>query len=633
MRERSSEEGRGRSSAAFLFLCQTPALALKQARSLAPVVAMLCLAVFLACPQSGSSASSNGKDAFRPAHGSQERAQSFCGIPGNRPLWIDYADGLVPFWQRFAHPGVIAAGSSPTVMPQLRAAGAATVYFDLNMKDRVGTPTDPLDPQTIVAESNDRFDRAVARTGCATPIIAENEFFPVDPEAPLTAEQASRYAKNVLMMMQTLTSRGAHPYLLVPRTAVDSIAPSWWRRLADYGTIVLEVYPSARKVYAQGATAGSRQLRQALREAVKSLTAIGIPPAKLGVMLGFQMGGSGGRDGLEPASAWWRVVKWQALTAKQVARETSIDSIWSWGWGGGAAAYDPDKETAACVYLWMRSSSLCDALPLAGPDFNSSLSEAQLTLPRGTHCLVDSRRLTDVQVAALARVFKDQGKALSLLYARAVESAEAKVPTARVLAVEREIIALRFAGSTSSYRRALSVAGASRTIARAIIADELRELKLSASLRVRTPSADDIRRYYRNHAGQLVRRVQVRPAASWLGGRTGGYALASNSPPALYRLATGSGNTLQTVLGRYKVTTIGATTTLGSLSLSAVRNAIRAALVESARSDAFAIWSVKEQKAGLRRTSCAGDRMPLLRVVDPSGRLPFLLLSDDHSGR
>jgi hypothetical protein len=589
--------------------------------------------VVVACPQSGSSASSNSEEALRPAYASLEAAQSGCGIPGNRPLWIDYADGLVPFWQRFARPGVIAAGSSPTVMPQLRAAGAVTVYFDLNMKDRVGTPSDPFDLETVVAESNDRFDRAVARTGCPTPIIAENEFFPVDPAAPLTAEQAARYAKNVLTMMQTLSSRGAHPYLLVPRTAVGSIAPSWWRRLADYGTIVLEVYPSARKVYAQGATAGSRQLRRALRQAVKSLTSIGIPPATVGVMLGFQMGGSGGRDDLEPASAWWRVVKWQALTARQIARETSIDSIWSWGWGGGAAAYDPDKETAACVYLWTRSSSLCDAISLAGSAFDSSLSEAQLTLPRGTRCLVGSRRLTKSQVAALARVFKDQDKALSLLYARAVASTEAKVSTARVLAVERAIIALRFAGRASSYRQALAGAGASRTIARAIVSDELRERAVSASLRVRTPSAGEIRRYYRDHVRQFVRRVRVRPSASWLGGRTSGYALASQSPPGLYRLATGYENTLQTAVSRYAVTPTEATTTLGRLPLGAVRNAIRAALVESARSDAFAIWSVEEQKTGLRRTSCAGDRMPLLRVVDPSGRLPFLSLSDDYSGR
>jgi hypothetical protein len=48
-------------------------------------------------------------------------------MPSAAPLWIDFADASVPFWQIFARAGVIGAGSSPTVMPQLRAAGAATV--------------------------------------------------------------------------------------------------------------------------------------------------------------------------------------------------------------------------------------------------------------------------------------------------------------------------------------------------------------------------------------------------------------------------------------------------------------------------------------------------------------------------
>lgn len=588
----------------------------------------------MACPQAGSSAGSNRKGALRLAHAGREGAQSNCGIPGSRPLWIDYADALVPFWQRFARPGVIAAGSSPTVMPQLRAAGAATVYFDLRLKERVGTPTDPFEPQTVVAESNDRFDRAVARTGCSTPIIAENEFFDDDSAAPRTSDRVAQYKENVLTMMQTMASRGGHPYLLLPyKFAIHSIAPSWWRRLTAYGTIVLEVYPSAREVYAQGSIAGNRRLRQELRRAITNLTSIGVRPAKIGVMLGFHVAGKGGRNGLEPASAWWRVVKWQALAARRVARETSIDSIWSWGWGGGTASYDPDKETAACVYLWTRSSSLCDALPLAGPGFNSSLGEGQLIMPPRTRCLVGSRRLTGTQVTALGRVVKNLSKALSLLYTRAIESDKARVPKGRVPAVERAIIALRFSGSASSYRRALADAGASRTIARAIIADQLRERTLSSSLRVRTPSARDIRRYYRNHVGQLVRSVRVRPAASWLGGRGKGYALASRSPSALFRFATGSENKLQTVMGRYEVLPTEATTTLGHLPLSAVRSAIRAVLIESEQRDAFAIWSVREQEAGLKRTSCAGDRMPLLRVVDPIGRLPFLSLRDDYSER
>ena len=55
------------------------------------------------------------------------------------------------------------------VLPQLRAGGAATVYFDLYMKYRVGKLVDPLSTEQVINESNELFDLAVARTGCSTP--------------------------------------------------------------------------------------------------------------------------------------------------------------------------------------------------------------------------------------------------------------------------------------------------------------------------------------------------------------------------------------------------------------------------------------------------------------------------------
>jgi hypothetical protein len=44
-----------------------------------------------------------------------------CGISGKGTLWIDFADGSVPFWQEFARPGVIAAAANFIYPPQLRA--------------------------------------------------------------------------------------------------------------------------------------------------------------------------------------------------------------------------------------------------------------------------------------------------------------------------------------------------------------------------------------------------------------------------------------------------------------------------------------------------------------------------------
>ena len=72
-------------------------------------------------------------------------------------------------------------------------------------------------------------------------------------------------------------------------------------------------------------------------------------------MLGFQASNRGTMN----AVPWFEHVKMQALAAKQVAKETGIGSVWSWGWiARNAAQADPDKEAAACVYLWARDPRL-----------------------------------------------------------------------------------------------------------------------------------------------------------------------------------------------------------------------------------------------------------------------------------
>ena len=67
-----------------------------------------------------------------------------CGLPQAQPLWIDYADGMVPFWSTiFARPGIVGAASNFIVPPQLRAKGAQTVYFDLYLKTGSGRRRSP----------------------------------------------------------------------------------------------------------------------------------------------------------------------------------------------------------------------------------------------------------------------------------------------------------------------------------------------------------------------------------------------------------------------------------------------------------------------------------------------------------
>src|SRR5690349_24852942 len=108
-----------------------------------------------------------------------------CGLPQQQPLWVDYADGMVPFWSTiFARPGGVAAASNFIVPPQLRAKGAKTVYFDLYLGNRVGTPSKPVDPSVVQSRADKLFDTAVSSSGCAQPLIAENELFGAQAPTP-----------------------------------------------------------------------------------------------------------------------------------------------------------------------------------------------------------------------------------------------------------------------------------------------------------------------------------------------------------------------------------------------------------------------------------------------------------------
>src|SRR4051812_37681650 len=138
-----------------------------------------------------------------------------CGLPQSQPLWVDYADGMVPFWSTiFARPGIVGAASQFIVPPQLRAKGAQTVFFDLYMNNRVGTPTKPADPSLIQSRADKLFDTAVTSSGCDHPLLAENELFGAQLPTPWTPTTA-QYRANVLAFLSRLAERGARPFLLL----------------------------------------------------------------------------------------------------------------------------------------------------------------------------------------------------------------------------------------------------------------------------------------------------------------------------------------------------------------------------------------------------------------------------------
>jgi hypothetical protein len=547
-------------------------------------------------------------------------------LPAKKPVWIDFADGSVPFWQEFARPGVVAAASNLIFPSKLRAAGAQTVFWDMYLNKRIGQPSSPVDSATTLAKANRLFDAAVASSACSTPFIAENELFGASLPTPWSVTNA-QYRANVLLYLQTLAARGAHPYLLVSsRPYTGGEAADWWRQVAEVADLVQEVYFPAPAIYKQGPIVGNRVLRVAFRRAILNYTRIGIPISRLGIMLGFHTElHQGGREGLKPAQAWFRTVKWQALSAKQVSSEWPLATIWSWGWANwGQRGLDPDKPAAACVYLWTRDHRLCNGPAMAGSGFVSSMAEGQIRLESGSYCTVGRRQIATAAISRLQALTGDRQLASTVLFARAVESDVVSVRFADVLAAERAVIAQRFRGSQAAYRTAVAQAGASLAVARGILGDELRRVRIEATLAGGTPSGSAIAAFYAAYPDLLTRPVSVTPAPWWLGGSERGLALSSLAPPSLFRVPTGRSSFVRAFEGSYVVKPLGRTMPLGALPLSRARPGIVAALRAFARGGAFERWTVNRQTAALRQTICWRDDLPTPAAIDLSTFLPFL---------
>src|SRR5262245_33345107 len=106
-----------------------------------------------------------------PSSGSTAPTALSCGLPETQPTWIDFADSSVSFWrERFARPGVVIATGGSALATEARAAGAGTVHWDMYLRKRVGTPSDPADSSIVEKRADALFDYAVSVTGCQTPL-------------------------------------------------------------------------------------------------------------------------------------------------------------------------------------------------------------------------------------------------------------------------------------------------------------------------------------------------------------------------------------------------------------------------------------------------------------------------------
>jgi hypothetical protein len=551
-----------------------------------------------------------------------------CTLPAIRPLWIDFGDGSVPFWDRiFTRPGIIAAASNFQIPPRLRAAGAKTVYWDMHLNNRVGTPTKPADPVAIADQADRLFLRAVASSSCGTPVIALNELFGAGTATPWSPSNA-QYRANVLAFVKRLSGLGARPYLLVsgpPYTGGE--AAQWWRDVSESADLIREVYFAGPRIKAQGALVGSRTVRVALRSAVEDFTELGIAPTHLGLMLGFHTtkGVGSGREGLQPASAWFDVVKLEALAAKQVAGETGVATVWSWGWGvWSAGENDPDKEAAACVWLWARDSRLCNGPQMAGAAFDTSRTEGRL--PPGMQCVLGANGVSQGQLAAIARLTGDTEAALSALHARLVLSEQTALDPTELDAAESAVVSSSFGGSWAAYRSALARAGVSSSLARFIISTEARQGKVEQRFHVAVPSPSEVLDFWTTYTEVQARFVETRPAPWWLGGKRRGVALEATAPATIFRLGGEKFVRLSTPSGPLRVKPLGPVLPLGAFPAVLARPSISAALEAADRTAAFEKWLLARQVSALRRTVCLRDELPSPEPVDLAAFLPFLAL-------
>lgn len=309
----------------------------------------------------------------------------------------------MPFRRLFYRSGLAVALAHTAPAVAARGGGAEVAYWDMSLKDAVGTPAHPANPARIDPVAERLAAAAMKVTACGTPMVALNELFGAQLRAPWSRSNA-QYRANVLELVRALAARGTAPHLLISQAGSTAGAGgAWWRSLAQSATIVREVYIPAPVLAGMGSSGATVYLRFQLRRAVRNFTTIGIPSNRIGVALAFHSG-KGGRNSLS-ASRWFGVVKREALAARQVASELALDSVWSWGWARFAGMpKDPASETAACVYLWARDPSLCNAPKLAGSGFDSSREQPAETGSRVRMLVLSSRHPVWLEVRAAAKL-------------------------------------------------------------------------------------------------------------------------------------------------------------------------------------------------------------------------------------
>src|SRR5206468_3489805 len=125
---------------------------------------------------------------------------------------------------------------------------------------------------------------------------------------------------------------------------------------------------------------------------------------------------------------------------------------------------------------------------------------------------------------------------------------------------ELDTILDHFGGSRTAYLTALARAKATPTLARMILADELRRRAVGATLHVAAPSSAALQQWYVTYGGTLARPVRAAEPVPWLGGLRTGIAVTGVAPGRL--LSLDAGETVK--VDGVQVTALGEAAPLGS---------------------------------------------------------------------
>ena len=271
---------------------------------------------------------------------------------------------------------------------------------------------------------------------------------------------------------------------------------------------------------------------------------------------------------------------------------------------------DPDKQAAACTYLWARDNTLCDAPALGVPGFDPDLTAGAFQLAPTTQCQYTGGSFATSELAALTNAGVSRAGALTALLERSLVRTQAKVGPTALLRAERSVIASQFDGQRSTYRQFLQSEGATPSVGLDAIRDQLLEAKIARGLRVAPIATADVKAYIKAHAGTRTRLVETVRPVTWLVGQKQGVALPGLAPPAVLAAAAGTTVLVHAADGPVRVHVLSARVRLPRQPLRPARLAVRALILAEARRAALREWLAGAEQAAVATALCQADDVP-----------------------